>query len=140
VILFCGLVGTGLLGFAIGTSVGERTMLSVSNVQLEGVQAMLNFNHLDEERRLQSLLAKGCVDASSKEVDIQINLDKEVIADLLRRATDSDAIKYISDRDPKLIDELKSFKNKYGKSWPTPDWTYFQSFQNPLNRSGLNSV
>jgi hypothetical protein len=120
-ILFFCLVCTGLVSFAIGVSVGERTMRSVANAQLTGVQAMLDFNHLDEERGLQSLLAKGCLDASSKEVDIQINLDKEVIADLLKGTIDPDAIKYINARDPKLIDELKSFKNKYGRSWPTPD-------------------
>lgn len=103
--------------FAIGDSVGQRTMLSVVKPQLNGVQAMLAFNRLLDDRQLQSLLARGCVTQAALTVDIAKDKDMEILAEFFKGPLDPAARSYVIARDPKLIGELAAFKSKYGRKW-----------------------
>lgn len=103
--------------FAIGESVGQRRMLSVANSQLTGVQAMLAFNRLLDDRELKSLLASGCVAQAVLSVDIANDKDMQILADFFKGPLDPDARSYVMARDPKLIGELATFKSKYGQKW-----------------------
>jgi hypothetical protein len=72
--------------FAIGDSVGQRTMLSVASRQLNGVQAMLAFNHLLDGRQLKSLLAEDCIAQAASAIDIAVDKDTETLAELLLKS------------------------------------------------------
>jgi hypothetical protein len=103
--------------FAIGDSVGQRAMLKGMNVQLDSTQASLAFNRLLDERHWNDLLAKGCVAQAKQALDVAIDKDTELLAGFFKDGLDVAAMKYISDRDPALVEQLKTFKSKYGQSW-----------------------
>jgi len=107
--------------FAVGNSVGQRTMLSALTTQLNGVQAMLTFNHLLEDREMQSLLARGCVQQAALRIDIANDKDMESLSGFFRRKLDPSARAYVLQRDPGLIDDMKTFTSKYGSSWSVPE-------------------
>jgi hypothetical protein len=103
--------------FAAGESMGQRKILSAMNVQLDSVQTSLAFNRLVEERAWKSLLTRGCVDQAVKAIDVAEDMELELLAGFFNGTLDASAIKYVSDRDPLLIGQLKTFKSKYGRSW-----------------------
>jgi hypothetical protein len=103
--------------FAIGDSVGQRTMLSVASRQLNGVQAMLAFNHLLDGRQLKSLLAEDCIAQAASAIDIAVDKDTETLAELFKGPLDPAARSYVMAREPKLAAELPAFKSKYGQKW-----------------------
>ena len=103
--------------FVVGASFGQRTMLSRATPELNGVQAMLAFNRIQDERHLQSLLSHGCTDQAADFIDYTKDKDMELLSGFMKGKIDSDTVKYVSDRDPRLIGELKNFKSKYGSSW-----------------------
>jgi putative effector of murein hydrolase len=105
------------IAFAIGESMGQRSMLAGINAQLDSVQASLIFNRLLDARKLKSLLAKGCIEQAAQAVDVAEDKDMELLAGFVNGKLDASTTKYISDRNPNLLDELKTFKSKYGRSW-----------------------
>ena len=110
------------VAFLVGDSVGQRSMLSVMRTQLDSIQGVMAFNRLLDERKLQMLLARGCVTQSSYVVDVAQDKDMELLSGFFMHGQlDAPAIKYIADRDPKLLGELKTFKSKYGNSWAEPE-------------------
>ena len=112
-----GCVVTAAIAFAIGDSVGQRTMLKGINVQLDSVQASLALNRLLDERHWKELLAKGCDAQAARALDVAEDKDMELLAGFLKGKLDADTIKYVSDRDPGLVEQLKTFHSKYGRSW-----------------------
>jgi hypothetical protein len=78
---------------------------------------MLAFNRLQDERRWKSLPRNGCLRQATKSIDVAQDKDAELLAHFLRGNLDKGIVKYINDRDPALIGELKTFKSKYGSSW-----------------------
>jgi len=105
------------IAFVVGESMGQRKMLSVMSVQLASVQTSLAFNRLANEREWTTLLARGCNAQAAKALDIAEDKDMELLAGLFNEKPDAAAIKYVSDRDPLLIGQLKAFKSKYGSRW-----------------------
>ena len=105
------------IAFVVGESMGQRKMLSVMSVQLASVQTSLAFNRLANEREWTTLLARGCNAQAAKALDIAEDKDMELLAGLFNEKPDAAAIKYVSDRDPLLLGQLKAFKSKYGSSW-----------------------
>jgi hypothetical protein len=104
--------------FLVGESLGQRSMLAVASVELDSIQATLAFNRLLGERRVASLLAKGCVVQAANVIDIARDKDMELLSNYLSEGRlDRSAIKYISDRDPGVLGELTTFKSKYGRAW-----------------------
>lgn len=105
------------IAFVAGAYVGRRSMLGEMKVQLDSVQASLAFNRLVEERAWQSLLARGCVTQAQRSLDIAVDQEMGLLADLYKAGLDPSTIKYISDRDPLLEEQLKAFKSRYGSKW-----------------------
>ena len=114
IIACCGAV---LVSFAVGESLGQRSMLAQDNRALSGVQADLAINRLLDERHWAELVAKGCIAQITKSLDIAQDQDKKLIAEHINQGLDASAIQYIAIRDPNLIEELKTFKSTSGESW-----------------------
>src|SRR5690348_16198802 len=106
-----------LATWVIAMRLGFRSALKLSDKDLDSVQATLAFNRIMDDRRMEYLLAKGCIDQAKRHVDISKNLDTEVLAEIYKRGITPDATEYINDRDPKLLPTLSAFKNKYGTTW-----------------------
>lgn len=105
------------IAFAIGESMGQRSMLKGMSVQLDSVQTTLAFNRLLDERHWKDLLAKGCTAQVAKALDVAEDKDMELLAEFFNGKLDASAIKYVTDRDSALAEQLKSYKSKYGRSW-----------------------
>ncbi|MHB8697691.1 MAG: hypothetical protein ACYC9J_06585 [Sulfuricaulis sp.] len=119
-LLAIGFVLAIVIAFVIGESKGQRAMLAVMQVKLDGVQAMLTFNRLDEERLLKSWLSKGCVAQAQSELDFDEDQDTRLLAEFFQGKLDPSDRKYVSDRDLKLVASLNTFKSKYGIRWEVP--------------------
>lgn len=46
--------------FLLGAALGQRAMLRRATLELNGVQAMLAFNRIQDERHVQELMSRGC--------------------------------------------------------------------------------
>jgi hypothetical protein len=88
--------------------------------EIDSIQVSLAFNRLLEDRKLASLLSRGCVAAAIKETDIAMDQDTKLLASLFKGKLSPWVIKYIEDRDPSLLKTLDTFQSKYGNSWPEP--------------------
>ena len=103
--------------FAVGESMGQRSMLGAMSVQLNSAQTNLAFNRLLDERHWKSLLAKDCVVQVTKAIDVAEDEDMELLAEFFKGKLDAATIKDVTDRDSILVEQLKTFKSKYGKGW-----------------------
>ncbi len=103
--------------FAVGAGFGQRTMLRRATVELNGVQAMLAFNRIQDERHVRGLISQDCRDQAVEFIDYTNDQNMEVLSDLVKKGIDADTLKYLADREPAILTELKTFKSKYGKSW-----------------------
>jgi hypothetical protein len=118
--IFLALALAGATGFVAGERVGQRSMLKGLNVQLDDVQTMLTFNHLLEERDLQALLSKHCLEQAEMKVDIRIDKDMELLSEFFAGKLSPSTRKYVSERDAGLEKNLTTFKSKYGNQWSVP--------------------
>jgi hypothetical protein len=105
------------LGISIGTKINRHE----TAIAIDDIQASLAFNRLLEERKLASLLSRGCVAAAAKEVDIVMDQDTKLLASLYKGKLSPSAIKYIENRDPNLLKTLDTFKSRYGEIWKEPE-------------------
>jgi hypothetical protein len=105
------------LSLAAGESLGQRSMLKGLKIQLDGVQAMLLADRIIEERKLKSLLARGCTTDALNAVNITENSDMKLLAEFVGANLDQPSLQYISSRSPGFLDEVKSFKSSYRVSW-----------------------
>jgi len=105
------------VAFAVGLSLGQRSMLAASDKELRNVQAMLVFNRILDERRLQALMSRGCVSQAADEISFNLDKDMELLSHYIGEGLDAQTQKYISDRDSTLLKELQTFKSKYGDAW-----------------------
>lgn len=103
--------------FAIGMRFERRTMYQQATAELNGVQAMLAFNRMQDERHVRELLSQGCATQAAELLDYLTDQDMGVLSDVIKRRIDSDTSKYLTDRDPKILVELMTFKSKYGTAW-----------------------
>ncbi len=117
-----GVVATAGLCFLAGLYVGGRSAIRALGYELNGTQAMLAFNRLDDERRVQSLLGAGCIPAAQKQLDIDEDQNKALLAEFFSdRTLPAWARRYVLERDPNLAKNLATFKSKYGNVWEQPD-------------------
>lgn len=105
----------------LGIGIGTRMNVRQAATEIDSIQASLAFNRLLEDRKLASLLSRGCIAAAVKETDIAMDQDTKLLASLLKGKLSPWVIKYIEDRDPNLLKTLDNFQSKYGNSWPEPD-------------------
>ncbi len=103
--------------FAVGVSFAQRTMLRRATAELNGVQAMLAFNRIQDERHIRELISKGCTEQATEFIDYTNDQNMGVLSDVVKKRIDADTLKYLSDREPGILGELKTFKSKYGTSW-----------------------
>lgn len=108
------LTAIGSFGFGVKT---ERRQL---NKVLYSTQAMLWFNHLLKFREIEGLLARGCRAEGLEATRIEIDQEMQLLSEFHRNSGDTSIDKYISDRDPKLLSELDTFKGKYVGTWANP--------------------
>lgn len=117
-----GLIGVAALFFIamvfwLGIGVGVKYGSSQLAIELNSTQAMLAFNRILDERKLNLLLSKGCVTEALTKTDIAIDQDTKLIASLFKEKLSPWVSKYVSDRDPNFLNSLDGFKSKYGDSW-----------------------
>jgi hypothetical protein len=108
------LTAIGSFGFGVKT---ERQQL---NKVLYSTQAMLWFNHLLTFREIEGLLARGCAVEGLEATRIEIDQEMRLLSEFHKNSGDTSIDKYISDRDPKLLSELDTFKGKYVGTWAKP--------------------
>jgi len=107
--------------FVAGVAVGLRHETVQVERELNSTQAMLAFNRILFERKLNLLLSKGCEAETLRAIDIGIDQDTELLATLFKEKLNPWISKYIADRDPDLLPSLDKFKSKYGNSWVEKD-------------------
>ena len=106
---------------AVGSFVfGAKTDRHEFSKALYETQAMLWFNHLLQFREIEANQAKGCSAEALEATRIAIDQEMRWLSEFHKENADSSLNKYISDRDPKLLSQLESFKSKYGGSWTVP--------------------
>lgn len=110
-------VAVGGIAYAVGNSAGQRSMLNQSSTELNGIQVSLAFNRLLDERRWGELLDAGCTAQAIEALNAAQDESMDLLSDLLKRPLDASTLKYVSDRDPKLIEQLRVFKSKHGHEW-----------------------
>jgi hypothetical protein len=103
-----------LIALGAGWALGRHSMRVAATQDLRSIQAILAYNRIDEERRLARLIARGCISQAAEEIDFSSDKDQELLAHYLQEGVTAHAEKYISDRDPQLLGQLRSFKSKYG--------------------------
>ena len=101
------------IGMVIGTRLGSGKLEN----ELNSTQAMLAFNRVLDERKLELLLSKGCVTQALAKTDIAIDQNTKLLATLFKGRLSPWVSKYISDRDPNFLSTLDGFRSKYGDSW-----------------------
>jgi len=97
----------GSFGFGVKT---ERREL---NKALYSTQAMLWFNHLLTFREIEGLVTRGCPAEGLEATRIAIDQEMQLLSEFHKNSGDTSIDKYISDRDPKLLSRLETFKGKY---------------------------
>jgi hypothetical protein len=102
------------------SSFALKHQLSGFNADLQETQAQLWFNHLLQFREIESDLSKGCSSEALERTRIAIDYELHLLSEFHKDYPSSSLNKYISDRDPKLLGQLESFKSKYGNSWTVP--------------------
>ena len=78
---------------------------------------MLLVNRIVEERRIKSLLVRGCGDKAIGEITNNENSDLRMLLSFVDSNLDRPTIEYINNQDPKLLDELKTFDGKFVNTW-----------------------
>jgi hypothetical protein len=110
-----------LVAFVAGGKLSYKHSLEGFSVVLAETQAMLWFNHLLQFREIEAdLKRKGCEEVALEKTKIAIDGEMRLLSSFHQEYPDSSINKYISDRDVKLLGELKGFKSKYGDSWTVP--------------------
>ena len=99
---------------------GVMTEHNKTNSQLAAVQAMLAFNHSLRYQELESDLSRGCVNEALEKSKISRDLELKLVSSFMAEYPSTSLNKYISDRDPSLLEKLISFKSAYGDSWTEP--------------------
>jgi hypothetical protein len=121
VILAFVIAAATISSFVIGDSIGQRSMRKPIRIQVDGVQAMLLVDRIVDERKIKSLLAHGCATEAMTMVDHQENSDLKLLSEFVNGDLDLPALTYITNQSPDILNELKTFKSKYGNTWREPE-------------------
>jgi hypothetical protein len=106
---------------AFGFVVGSRNTRSYAASELDATQASLSFNHLQRYKELESDLQNGCTKEALFKADVSVDQELALLANFFSRNQPPWVVKYVSARDPTLINHLKTFKSKYGARWSEPE-------------------
>jgi len=89
--------------FAVGLSVGERSMLSALAIGIENVQAKLLVSRIEDERHLRELLKKRCARQAAEFVNYTNGIDMQMMHDFVRNVKLMDAFVYVKSRNPTVF-------------------------------------
>lgn len=106
--------------FAAGGHLTRRHIMGELDEALYETQAMLWFNHLRDYRAIESDLLRGCQPEALEKTRFAIDQEMRLLSEFYAKHPNSSLNKYVSDRDPKLLDQLREFKSQYGNSWKVP--------------------
>jgi hypothetical protein len=115
-----GFIAALLLTAYVSFHYGSRDRISHINRQIATTQAMQNFNQLQRYRELENDLSHGCSSEALEKIKMSKAEELGLLASFFKEYKDTWVNKYVSDRDPNLIDQLKVFKSPYGNSWVEP--------------------
>lgn len=118
--VFIAMMAIAIAAFVIGDSIGQRSMRKPVRIQVDGLQAMLLVNRIVEERKIKALLAGGCATEAMTAVDHYENSDLKLLTEFVNGNLDEGTITYITNQAPNILNELKTFKSKYGNTWREP--------------------
>jgi len=104
----------------LASNLTMKNQLTGFAVALDETQAMFWFNHLLQFREIEADLEKGCSTEALEKTRIAIDGEMGLLSSFHKENANSTLNKYTSDRDPKLLGQLESFKSKYGSSWSMP--------------------
>lgn len=104
--------------FGVGVIVGQRHMFRAFSAQLRGVQAMLLFDRIVQEREIKSLLARGCVTQAMGEVSNNELADRKTLSGFVHEKLDRDTIAYINKRGANILNELDPPAGTFTNTWP----------------------
>ena len=101
-----------------------KNQLSAFAVQLDKTQAMLAFNHMVMYRELERDLSKGCCAEALEKAKISKDEELMLLSSFFKQHPEPAFAKYVVDREPSLLAELKDFKSPYfnekSQSWAWP--------------------
>src|SRR5579859_937521 len=103
--------------FAVGLSMGQRAMLSSSEVALENIQAKLLFNRIEDERHLGDLLNRKCMTAASDFVNYINDSDMQLMHKFVVDGKVRDAFSYINIRNPEILKEAMVYSSRFPNPW-----------------------
>lgn len=118
--LILGWLASLVLVAGLAANLAMKNQRAAFGVALNDTQAMLWFNHLQQFRDIEADLANECTVEAHEKLRIAIDGEMSLLSSFHKENANSALNKYISDRDPKLLSQLKSFKSKYGSSWTVP--------------------
>jgi hypothetical protein len=104
--------------FVGGVILGQRLMFRAFAVQVRGVQAMLLFNRIVQEREIKTLLERGCANVAIGEISNNELADRKTLSDLVHEKLDRDTTAYINKRDSNILNELDSPAGSFVNTWP----------------------
>ena len=118
-----GLIGAGDvvctgIGYWIGMDHSMKFLSRQLVIELNSNQAMLEYDRIQDARKINLLLSRGCVSEALAKTDITVDMNTTLLADQFKGKLNPSVSKYISDSDPDLLRSLNGFKSKYGGSWP----------------------
>jgi hypothetical protein len=101
-----------------------KNQLAAFAVELDKTQAMLAFNHMDRYRELEHDLSRGCYAEALDKAKISKDQELTLLSSFLKEHPEPEFAKYVSDREPALVGELRDFKSSYydekNQSWAWP--------------------
>ncbi|SRR6266699_2243009 len=109
-----------LVAAIVSFGFGAKTERRELNKALYSTQAMLWFNHLLTFREIEGLVARGCSAEGLEATRIAIDQEMRLLSEFHANSGDTSIDKYISDRDPRLLSQLETFKGKYIGTWAQP--------------------
>lgn len=105
---------------ALASNSAMNNQMAGFGVELDKTQAMLAFNHMGRYRELESDLARGCYSEALEKAKVSKDQELSLLAAFFKEHPDTSINQYVSDRDPALVEQLKTFKSSYGNSWKEP--------------------
>ena len=111
-----------LLIFAIVISFLFGVVLSKRGIarSVEQLQAELSYSHLKIYRNLQSDFLSGCRSRFESRLEHAIDEQKMLMAEYVQSVSDEKFEDYITLRDSNLIEELRTYKVDWRKTWSLP--------------------
>jgi hypothetical protein len=93
-------------------------MVRAFRIQLSGVQTTLLLDRIVQERKIKSILERGCVTEAIGEISNNELADRETLSRFVHEKLDRGTIAYINRRDPNILNELDSPSGSFTNTWP----------------------